>query len=292
MAVQKRHRPSRRATRRPCTNDPDVVRILRARTARSTNWRCDAPHSAEIPIRTPAARAQSRSWARANRCNLQASRFGARARRAARRAPAPGPDRLSHRRRSAKRRRSSGAPSRCASSDWIFPCYREFGAALWRGMPLDRVREQHVRQRERPRQGPADAGPLRRKRSRASRRSARRSGRRSPRRPASRGRAKIKKDDVAALVYFGEGATSSGEFHNGMNFAGVFKAPVVFFCRNNGWADQRPGRAADRERVVRGRRASRTACPGVRVRRQRSLRGHQGDARSASRARRAARARR
>jgi len=41
---------------------------------------------------------------------------------------------------------------------------------------------------------------------------------------------------LVALVYFGEGATSSNEFHNGMNFAGVFKTPVVFLCRNNGWA--------------------------------------------------------
>jgi pyruvate dehydrogenase E1 component alpha subunit len=37
-------------------------------------------------------------------------------------------------------------------------------------------------------------------------------------------------------VYFGEGATSTGEFHVGMNFAGVYKSPVIFFCRNNGWA--------------------------------------------------------
>ena len=46
----------------------------------------------------------------------------------------------------------------------------------------------------------------------------------------------MKKDPIATLVYFGEGATSSNEFHNGMNFAGVFKTPTVFFCRNNGWA--------------------------------------------------------
>ena len=52
--------------------------------------------------------------------------------------------------------------------------------------------------------------------------------------------AKLKKDDVATLVYFGEGATSSGEFHNGLNFAGVFQAPVVLFCRNNGWAASVP----------------------------------------------------
>jgi 2-oxoisovalerate dehydrogenase E1 component alpha subunit len=48
--------------------------------------------------------------------------------------------------------------------------------------------------------------------------------------------AKIKKDDVVAMTYFGEGATSSSEFHNGMNFAGVFKTPCIFVCRNNGWA--------------------------------------------------------
>jgi pyruvate dehydrogenase E1 component alpha subunit len=48
--------------------------------------------------------------------------------------------------------------------------------------------------------------------------------------------AKLKKDPLVAMVYFGEGATSSNEFHNGMNFAGVFKTPCVLICRNNGWA--------------------------------------------------------
>ena len=44
--------------------------------------------------------------------------------------------------------------------DWLFPCYREFGAALMRGMPLQTLRRQHVRQRQRHREGPADARPL------------------------------------------------------------------------------------------------------------------------------------
>src|SRR5690242_9283804 len=48
--------------------------------------------------------------------------------------------------------------------------------------------------------------------------------------------ARIKKDDMVALVYFGEGATSANDFHTGMNFAGVNNVPVVFVCRNNGWA--------------------------------------------------------
>jgi len=43
-------------------------------------------------------------------------------------------------------------------------------------------------------------------------------------------------EDRAALVCFGDGATSEGDFHEGLNFAGVFDAPTVFFCENNAWA--------------------------------------------------------
>jgi 2-oxoisovalerate dehydrogenase E1 component alpha subunit len=42
--------------------------------------------------------------------------------------------------------------------------------------------------------------------------------------------------NACAIVYFGDGATSQGDFHEGCNFAGVYGAPVVFFCQNNGWA--------------------------------------------------------
>ena len=44
------------------------------------------------------------------------------------------------------------------------------------------------------------------------------------------------KEPKVAFTYFGDGATSSSEFHNGANFAGVFKTPTIFLCRNNGWA--------------------------------------------------------
>jgi pyruvate dehydrogenase E1 component alpha subunit len=47
---------------------------------------------------------------------------------------------------------------------------------------------------------------------------------------------KIRGDAIGVLTYFGDGATSSSDFHVAMNFAGVYRAPVVFFCRNNGWA--------------------------------------------------------
>lgn len=43
-----------------------------------------------------------------------------------------------------------------------------------------------------------------------------------------------------ALTYFGDGATSEGDFHEAMNFAGVFGLGCVFFCQNNGWAISLP----------------------------------------------------
>ncbi len=43
-----------------------------------------------------------------------------------------------------------------------------------------------------------------------------------------------------AITYFGDGATSEGDFHEAMNFAAVFKTPCVFFCQNNGWAISLP----------------------------------------------------
>src|SRR5205823_1384905 len=46
--------------------------------------------------------------------------------------------------------------------------------------------------------------------------------------------------DVIALVYFGDGATSTGDFHVAMNFAGVFHVPLILFCRNNQWAISMP----------------------------------------------------
>lgn len=48
--------------------------------------------------------------------------------------------------------------------------------------------------------------------------------------------AKLKKEKRAVLVYFGDGATSKGDFHEGLNFAGTFKVPAVFVCENNQWA--------------------------------------------------------
>src|SRR6185436_10422668 len=66
------------------------------------------------------------------------------------------------------------------------------------------------------------------------------------------------------LVYFGDGATSSSDFHSGLNFAGVFELPVVFLCRNNGWAISVP---VERQTATRtfAEKAVAYGMPGVRV---------------------------
>ncbi|HHL38920.1 MAG TPA: pyruvate dehydrogenase (acetyl-transferring) E1 component subunit alpha [Deltaproteobacteria bacterium] len=47
---------------------------------------------------------------------------------------------------------------------------------------------------------------------------------------------RIKGADAAAAGYFGDGGTSKGDFHEGLNFAGVYNLPAVFLCQNNQFA--------------------------------------------------------
>jgi pyruvate dehydrogenase E1 component alpha subunit len=47
---------------------------------------------------------------------------------------------------------------------------------------------------------------------------------------------KLKGESKAFVCHFGDGSTSEGDFHEGLNFAGVFDVPAVFFCNNNQWA--------------------------------------------------------
>jgi pyruvate dehydrogenase E1 component alpha subunit len=51
---------------------------------------------------------------------------------------------------------------------------------------------------------------------------------------------KLRKRNTVVLAYHGDGATSEGDFHCAYNFAGVYKAPIVFVCENNGWAISLP----------------------------------------------------
>lgn len=50
----------------------------------------------------------------------------------------------------------------------------------------------------------------------------------------------LRGSDRIALTSFGDGATSEGDFHEAMNFAAVYQAPVVFLCQNNGFAISYP----------------------------------------------------
>lgn len=119
--------------------------------------------------------------------------------------------------------------------DWIFPCYREFGAALWRGMPLQRYVDNMFGNANDPAKGRQMPDHYCYRKAKFASVSSP-IGTQITQAVGFAWAAKMKKDDLVALTYFGEGATSSNEFHNGMNFAGVFKSPTVFFCRNNGWA--------------------------------------------------------
>ena len=132
-----------------------------------------------------------------------------------------------------------GAAFAMREKDWIFPSYREIGAALLRGLPLQRYLDSvfgNERDPAKGRQEPDHAGYRAGHIASASSPS----GTQITHAVGFAWAAKIKHDELAVLACFGDGATSSNEFHNGLNFAGVFKAPVVLLCRNNGWANSAP----------------------------------------------------
>ncbi len=67
------------------------------------------------------------------------------------------------------------------------------------------------------------------------------------------------------FVSFGEGATSQGDFHEGLNFAAIHRCPVIFFCENNHWAISVPQALQVAGKGV-AERAGAYGIPGVRVR--------------------------
>jgi 2-oxoisovalerate dehydrogenase E1 component alpha subunit len=147
--------------------------------------------------------------------------------------------------------------------DWIFPCYREFGSALMRGLPLQTFVDHMFGNTNDPVKG-------RQMPDHYTCRAAHWGSISSPvgtqitQAVGFAWAAKIRKEDLVSLVYFGDGATSSSEFHNGMNFAGVFKIPTVFFCRNNGWAISVPVERQTASRTFAEKGAA-YGIPGVRV---------------------------
>ena len=82
--------------------------------------------------------------------------------------------------------------------------------------------------------------------------------------PCTRRRARPSIARAAAIVFFGDGATSEGAFHEGANFAGVTGAPLILFCNNNGWAISTPVEAQTRAQTLADKAAG-YGMPGVRV---------------------------
>jgi 2-oxoisovalerate dehydrogenase E1 component alpha subunit len=119
--------------------------------------------------------------------------------------------------------------------DWIVPCYREIGAALLRGYPLyDFMCQLYGNEKDaiKGRQMPCHWGSSELKLASVSSTV----GSQIPQATGIAHAMKIRGSKEAVLTYFGDGATSEGDFHVALNFAGVYKVPVVFLCRNNQWA--------------------------------------------------------
>ncbi len=75
---------------------------------------------------------------------------------------------------------------------------------------------------------------------------------------------KMKGTDRCSIVYFGDGATSEGDFHEGLNFASVFNAPVIFFNQNNGFAISVPMEKQMKTKTI-AQKAVAYDIPGVRI---------------------------
>ncbi len=134
---------------------------------------------------------------------------------------------------------SVGSTAALHRDDWIFPAYREPGALLIRGetvlqlfhqlfgdsMDYNRGRQMPNHFNSREKNVVTPSSPI---------------ATQIPHAVGMAIAAKHMKKKQIALTFFGDGATSENDFHSGMNFAGVFRAPVIFLCQNNGYAISLP----------------------------------------------------
>ena len=130
----------------------------------------------------------------------------------------------------------AGATFALGDDDWIFPSYRESAIGLVRGLPVQTIL-QWWRGHPSGWWNPADwnvasiAVPI------------------ASHVPHAAGFAwgkRLRGENAVAMVFFGDGATSEGEFHEGVNLAAVMNAPAVFVCNNNQWAISTPVEAQTR----------------------------------------------
>lgn len=123
-----------------------------------------------------------------------------------------------------------GAVLAMRATDWIFPGARAWYAGLARGLPLGVYVHHAFGSAEDPAKGHAapDHVPARALHVAAPSGVV---GAHLPQAVGAAWAAKIEGANVAALALFGAEVAASGDFHNALNFGGVFKAPVVFVCR-------------------------------------------------------------
>jgi pyruvate dehydrogenase E1 component alpha subunit len=148
----------------------------------------------------------------------------------------------------------AGATFALGDEDWIFPSYRESAIGLVRGMPPQTIL-QWWRGHPSGWWSPADwnigsiSVPI------------------ATHVPHAAGLAwgkKLRGEDVVAMCFFGDGATSEGSFHEGINIAAVMNAPAVFVCNNNRWAISTPLDAQTRAESLADKAAG-YGIPGVTV---------------------------
>ena len=131
-----------------------------------------------------------------------------------------------------------GAAAAMRDEDWLFLTPRETAAALWRGVPLLACTRAAFGGGHAASARNAPHPPFSRRACIAS--VSPLVGTQIPHAVGVAWAARLRQEDVAALVFFGDGATSSSDFHAGLNFAGVARAPVIALCRNNGQALSTP----------------------------------------------------
>jgi pyruvate dehydrogenase E1 component alpha subunit len=139
-------------------------------------------------------------------------------------------------------------------SDWIFPGYRDQGAWFWRGHDVASYVHQLFGNAADPARG----------RQIPTHHTGRAAGMVSvsappgtqlPQAVGAAYAARLQRTGDVVMAFFGDGAAVTGDFHAGMNFAGVYQAPVVFVCRNRGPAATAPAaqHAASARLAARGR---------------------------------------
>ncbi|WP_295888119.1 pyruvate dehydrogenase (acetyl-transferring) E1 component subunit alpha [uncultured Thiohalocapsa sp.] len=145
-----------------------------------------------------------------------------------------------------------GAMAALTEKDWFVPSFREFAASIWRGLPLKQLLLYNAGYNE----GgavPDDAHDLPIAIPVATQ---------IPHAVGLAYAAYYRDTGALAITFFGDGATSEGDFHEAINFAGVFAAPVIFLCQNNQWAISVPREHQTHSRTL-AQKALAYSVPGI-----------------------------